>query len=231
MGFLDQSTNNIILDAVLTDKGRESLARNDGSFNIFKFAFGDDEVDYGHIKSFGRTVGREKIEKNSPVLEASTHGNLGLKNRCISINNPSLTRLPSLTLTGLTDSILSLTRTSSTTNFGNMILDQTLAGGGTLDPDLTDYSYRVTMDNLFLKYQSSTPISIDQDNVATYVVNSDPTIGPRGLSKLSFTVVAKAVSDATFETYQQKGASVVERIVSVSGMNSGATINFRIQIT
>ena len=29
MGFLDHSTNNIIVDAVLTDKGRASLARND----------------------------------------------------------------------------------------------------------------------------------------------------------------------------------------------------------
>ena len=46
MGFLDNSTNNIIVDAVLTDYGRELLARNDGSFSIKKFAFGDDEVDY-----------------------------------------------------------------------------------------------------------------------------------------------------------------------------------------
>ena len=36
MGFLDHSTNNIILDAVLTDAGREALARNDGSFEIIK---------------------------------------------------------------------------------------------------------------------------------------------------------------------------------------------------
>ena len=45
MGFLDHSTNNIIIDAVLTDRGRELLARNDGSFEITKFAFGDDEVE------------------------------------------------------------------------------------------------------------------------------------------------------------------------------------------
>ena len=40
MGFLDHSTNNIIVDAVLTDAGRKTLARNDGSFAISKFAFG-----------------------------------------------------------------------------------------------------------------------------------------------------------------------------------------------
>ncbi len=52
MGFLDHSTNNIILDAVLTDKGREFLSRNDGSFNVTKFALGDDEVDYTLIEKF-----------------------------------------------------------------------------------------------------------------------------------------------------------------------------------
>ena len=64
MGYLDHSTNNIIVDAVLTDIGREFLARNDGSFSIVKFALGDDEVDYTMIEKFGRTVGKEKIEKN-----------------------------------------------------------------------------------------------------------------------------------------------------------------------
>ena len=63
MGFLDHSTNNIIVDAVLTDIGRQQLAANDGSFRISQFALGDDEIDYGLIKKFGRNVGQEKIEK------------------------------------------------------------------------------------------------------------------------------------------------------------------------
>lgn len=63
MGFLDHSTNNIIVDAVLTDLGRQALARNDGSFSIYQFALGDDEIDYGIVREFGRTVGKEKIEK------------------------------------------------------------------------------------------------------------------------------------------------------------------------
>jgi hypothetical protein len=68
MGYLDHSTNNIIVDAVLTDIGREFLARNDGSYSIVKFALGDDEVDYTRIQKFGRTVGKEKIEKNILTL-------------------------------------------------------------------------------------------------------------------------------------------------------------------
>lgn len=44
MGYL----NNVVVtvDAILTKKGRELLARNDGSFQITQFAMADDEVDY-----------------------------------------------------------------------------------------------------------------------------------------------------------------------------------------
>ena len=45
MGYIDNS-GDIIVDAVLTDVGREFLARNDGSFEIVRFSFGDDEIDY-----------------------------------------------------------------------------------------------------------------------------------------------------------------------------------------
>ena len=44
MGYLDNSS--ITVDAILTKRGRELLARNDGSFRITQFALGDDEVDY-----------------------------------------------------------------------------------------------------------------------------------------------------------------------------------------
>ena len=46
MAFLDNS-GDIILDAVLTDAGRKRLARGDGTFKITKYAFGDDEINYG----------------------------------------------------------------------------------------------------------------------------------------------------------------------------------------
>ena len=42
MSFLDRSS--LIVDAVLTDKGREELSKN--QFEIVKFALGDDDIDY-----------------------------------------------------------------------------------------------------------------------------------------------------------------------------------------
>jgi hypothetical protein len=40
------NNNTVTVDAVLTAKGRELLARNDGSFRITQFSLADDEVDY-----------------------------------------------------------------------------------------------------------------------------------------------------------------------------------------
>ncbi len=44
MGYLNNSV--VTVDAILTTKGRELLAKNDGSFRITQFAFADDEIDY-----------------------------------------------------------------------------------------------------------------------------------------------------------------------------------------
>ena len=44
MGYLNNQV--VTVDAILTTKGRELLAKNDGSFRITQFALADDEIDY-----------------------------------------------------------------------------------------------------------------------------------------------------------------------------------------
>jgi len=44
MGYLNNQT--VTIDAILTKKGRELLAKNDGSFRITQFSLSDDEIDY-----------------------------------------------------------------------------------------------------------------------------------------------------------------------------------------
>ena len=161
MGFLDHSTNNIIVDAVLTDIGREFLARNDGSFSIVKFALGDDEVDYTMIKKFGRTVGKEKIEKNTPVFEAQTNANLALKYRSISISNPNLVRVPTISLTsvGLVSNYISMDLSTNSTR--TVTLTQTITGQSLIDPELRDQAFIVKMANQFLTLTGYTPDSVE----------------------------------------------------------------------
>ena len=70
MGYLNN--NAVTVDAILTKKGRELLARGDGSFRITQFALSDDEIDYtlyNPSQPSGSAFYGEAIE-NMPLLEA-----------------------------------------------------------------------------------------------------------------------------------------------------------------
>jgi hypothetical protein len=70
MGYLNNQV--ITVDAILTNKGRELLAKNDGSFVITQFALADDEIDYTLYNPnhpSGSSFYGEAIQ-NMPLLEA-----------------------------------------------------------------------------------------------------------------------------------------------------------------
>ena len=70
MGYLNNQV--ITIDAILTTKDRELLARNDGTFRITQFALSDDEIDYtlyNPTHPSGSAYYGEAIE-NLPLLEA-----------------------------------------------------------------------------------------------------------------------------------------------------------------
>ena len=62
----------VTVDAILTTKGRQLLARNDGSFQITQFSLADDEIDYTLYNPYhpsGSAYYGEAIEA-MPVVEA-----------------------------------------------------------------------------------------------------------------------------------------------------------------
>ena len=70
MGYLNNQV--ITIDAILTNKGRELLAQNNGSFRITQFSLADDEIDYTLYNPnhpSGSAFYGEAIEA-MPVLEA-----------------------------------------------------------------------------------------------------------------------------------------------------------------
>ena len=70
MGYLNNQV--VTVDAILTKKGRELLAKNDGSFRITQFALADDEIDYTLYNpnhASGSAFYGQAIE-NMPLLEA-----------------------------------------------------------------------------------------------------------------------------------------------------------------
>jgi hypothetical protein len=85
MGYLDNSS--ITVDAILTKRGRELLARNDGSFQITQFALSDDEIDYSLFNEShpnGTQYSAEAIE-NMPLIEAIPNGANSMHSKLITL--------------------------------------------------------------------------------------------------------------------------------------------------
>jgi hypothetical protein len=231
MGYLDNSTNNIILDAVLTDYGRQALARNDGSFRLAKFALGDDEVNYGIITKYGRTVGREKIEKNTPIFEAFTNQNLGLKYRMISAPRP-FTYLPKLTLVPTTQTSVSLATSGDTVASFIKLEQQPNGGETTIDADIVETNFDVFVPDLFLMIENQASVGTpDSNKIAKYVIR----VSNGGtVPTLEFRLKVKPLTSAIFTTYGRVTTGLtreITTIVKVVGRNSGAVVEIPVTIT
>jgi len=97
MGYLDNST--VTVDAILTKKGRELLARGDGSFRITQFALSDDEIDYTLYNTShpsGSNYYGEAIEA-MPLLEAFPDETQIMKYKLVTLPRGTA-RLPILDL-------------------------------------------------------------------------------------------------------------------------------------
>ena len=228
MGFLDHSTNNIIVDAVLTNYGRRALSKNDGSFTIAHFCLADDEVDYGIIEQFGRTVGKEKIEKNTPVLEALTNESVAIKHKLLSVSNPMLTHMPVITVISKTGSTsgqseaISLSRSEGKT-VHTVQLEIKNTNATQIENDLIDGSFIVTVNNLFLQVSGRAPQIVRSNNSAVYEISQDADrlSGNAGEYIMTFPIQLKNFRNSIFDTYSVSTGSHIRTFIKVTGVNSG----------
>ena len=119
MAILNPTT--VTVDAILTTKGRELLARNDGSFQITQFALADDDVDYtlyNPTHPSGSAFYGEAIE-NVPVLEAFPNDSQIMRYKLVTLPRGT-SKLPVINL-GYNNIVLrqgaSLTITPQTLNY------------------------------------------------------------------------------------------------------------------
>ncbi len=126
MGFLNNTS--VTVDAVLTKKGRELLARGQDEFKITKFALADDEVDY-RLWDTAHPNGSNyygAVIENMPLLEAFVDENQILRYKLVSLpkNTAKLPILevpsPSLVFNGpgITQTITPNTRNGSDAEAG-----------------------------------------------------------------------------------------------------------------
>jgi hypothetical protein len=235
MGFLDHSTNNIIIDAVLTNTGRAFLAANNGSFNITQFALADDEVDYTIIKKFGRTVGKEKIEKNTPVFEAQTAGEpFALKHKLLSLSNPLLVYLPSITLEKITLNGEEIGETAvlktSTTTVTNVSVKLSVQQNMAIPIELADTSFNVSLPYRFMKLSGLSYYYLDPRTKIAYYTSLSNTIESASV-KTSINLKLHAGISDLFSIYSDpSSASTISTSIKISGNKSGAEIIIPVSI-
>jgi len=85
MGFINNTS--YILNAVLTKKGKEYLAKSSGNFNITKFALSDDEIDYT-LWDTAHPMGTDyygAVLESTPMVEACVDPEVVMKYKLISL--------------------------------------------------------------------------------------------------------------------------------------------------
>lgn len=86
MGYLNNTT--VTVDAILTKKGRELLAKGAAQFNITQFALADDEIDYDLWNS-SHPLGDDKmgiVIENLPITEAVPDETQSMKYKLITLS-------------------------------------------------------------------------------------------------------------------------------------------------
>ena len=219
MGYLNNQV--VTVDAILTTKGRELLARGDGSFNIAQFAISDDEIDYtlyNPTNPSGSAYYGEAIQ-NMPLLEAFPDEGQMLKYKLATLPRDTA-KMPVLDI-GL--GLIKLAQTAQTT-----INPQTLNYLGN-NSVVESSGYVFTLSNA-TQFQSIVGAGIDTE--AALTLNSTTTNGTdvsKTVIGTSLTLVATGIN-TLFGTVGT-ATSTLYSLLTIVGRDSGARLQVPINIT
>lgn len=212
------NNNTVTIDAVLTAKGRELLARNDGSFRITQFSLADDEVDYtlyNPAQPSGSAFYGQAIEA-MPVMEAFPddtqimiyklvtlpRGTAKLPVINVGYNSISLKQGSTLTITPQTLNYLGATSTFEANGYAITI---------------ADVRYLSTFSSTGVPGSEATPTGVTA------------TVG----SQLSKTIIGTSftLTGTTINTLFGSGLNQITTTLTVLGRDSGARITIPVTIT
>lgn len=232
MGFQDNS-GEIFIDAVLTDEGRERLARNDGSFAVVRFRLGDDEIDYRFWNELTGSDSKDRKILDTPVFEAFTNEAVALRSPLITIRNARLNFLPTMEAK---PSSVSLREQSDSVGGGvDVTVSQEIARSQTILPaEIIDVNYSVQVDNDLIFVAGETPIAITPFGTATYII---PAAAGRqtsaGGTECKFNLRVQTLTDEIFDILV--GSTVarprtISTTVVVTGQQSGMNVRIPVSI-
>ena len=218
MGYLNNQV--VTVDAILTNKGRELLAKNDGSFRITQFALADDEIDYtlyNPTHPSGSSFYGEAIQ-NMPLLEAFPIETQIMKYKLATLPRGTA-KLPVL---DLGYSAITLVQGASLA-----ITPQTLNYlGNTQTFETSGYSATISDVRLFSTF-TGIGINTEAATAANAAVTSTTTLG----TNVSTTVIGSQINlrattiNTLFGTNTQLSATL-----TIVGLDSGARLTIPVVI-
>ena len=217
MGYLNNQV--VTVDAILTKKGRELLAKNDGSFRITQFALADDEIDYtlyNPNNEKGSAYYGEAID-NMPLLEAFPDGNQMMKYKLATLPRGTAV-LPVLDLGYSSISLkqgASISITPQTLNYlGNATTFETSGYTATISDVRTLSTFNgVGIQSTAAQDQNSTSTTTLGTNVSSTVIGSQINLRATTINTL-------------FGSNTQLNTTI-----TVIGLDSGARLTIPVTIT
>ena len=207
----------VTVDAILTTKGRELLARNDGSFQITQFSLADDEIDYtlyNPTHPSGSAFYGEAIE-NMPVIEAFPDDTQIMRYKLVTLPRGT-SRLPVISIGYNTITLkqgASLTITPQTLNYL----------GATSTFEANGYVATIADIRLLSAFQgtgiTTTTVGDQNLNTTTGAVLSKSVLGT------SFTLTGTTVN-----TLYGTSLTTLSTTITVIGRDSGARITIPVNI-
>ena len=215
MGFLNNTI--VTVDAILTRKGRELLAKNDGSFRITQFALADDEIDYTLYNPnhpSGSAYYGQAID-GMPLLEAFADETQDMKYLLTTLPRGT-SKLPILDL-GYTS--ITLTQGASLA-----ITPQTLNYlGGTQTFEASGYTATIADVRLMNVFNG-----VGINTTQATALNSTTTLG----TNVSKTVIGTTINmtATTVNILFPEGITQLSTTLTVVGRDSGARVTIPVRI-
>jgi hypothetical protein len=224
MGFLDNTS--ITVDAILTKKGRELLARGQNEFRISKFALADDEIDYNLYDTThpnGSNFYGAVIE-NMPLLEAFVDENQLLRYKLTTLPKETaklpILEMPNQSMTfngpGITQAITPNTRNGVDSAYTFVLQDASIAN---ISPIVARSGDPVGERPIERRMPDG---SLEEDFLSRATT---PVFLNEAERKRSITITSKAVNIIARSITSQQSTNV-----TIVGLDTGATYNLPITV-
>ena len=232
MGFQDNS-GDIFLDAVLTDEGRERLARNDGSFAIVRWRPADDEIDYRFWNELTGSDSKDLKILDTPVFEAFSNEIVALRYPLVTIKNARLQYMP--VMTAKPSAVVLQEQTDSVGGGVDVTVSQDVARSQTiLPPEVIDNNYQVEIDNDLIFVSGETPVSITPFGTGRYLIPSTGRTQAGGTS-VSFNIRVQTLTSEIFDVLVGPATPGIPRVIvtniMVTGQQSGMNVQVPVSIS